>query len=186
MKYLVAGLGNIGDEYASTRHNIGFDVLNKLCQQEDVNFSLERYAYRSKFKLKGRTLILIKPTTYMNLSGKAIAYWLQKEKIALEKLLIVTDDIALPVGKLRLKPFGGDGGHNGLSHIIETLRTREFPRLRFGIGNEFEKGEQVDYVLGQWKEKDKQTLESGLQNAILMIKSFATIGIERTMNQMNS
>lgn len=183
MKYLIAGLGNAGDDYTGTRHNIGFDVVDLLASK--VPFTLDRHAFVSSLKFKGRTLCVIKPTTYMNLSGKAVKYWLDKEKIPLENLLVITDDLALPFGKIRIKKNGSDGGHNGLKSIIETLGTAEFPRMRFGIGNNFVKGYQSDYVLGKWSPDEKKLLPENIQKAAEAVKSFVTVGIERTMNTYN-
>lgn len=184
MKYLIAGLGNAGDDYTGTRHNIGFDVVDALVSEATL-FTLDRHAYLSTIKFKGRTLFLIKPTTYMNLSGKAVKYWLDKEKIPLENMLIITDDLALPFGKIRIKKNGSDGGHNGLKSIIETLGTAEFIRMRFGIGSNFAKGYQSDYVLGKWSAEEKKLLPEKIQVAAEAVKSFATAGIERTMNAYN-
>jgi peptidyl-tRNA hydrolase, PTH1 family len=172
MKYLIAGLGNIGDEYASTRHNIGFTVIDVLARLSGVSFQSGRYADVASLKIKNKTLVLIKPSTYMNLSGKAVRYWLDKEKIPLENLLVVVDDIALPPGQLRLRMKGGPGGHNGLTSIIETLETEEFARLRFGIGNDFAKGFQTEYVLGRWTAAEEQVLIPKITEAVEMIKSF--------------
>jgi len=172
MKYLIAGLGNIGDEYAYTRHNIGFTVLDALTRLPGVSFMSGRYADTARIKIKNKSLVLIKPSTYMNLSGKAIRYWLEKEKIPLENMLVVVDDIALPPGQLRLRLKGGDGGHNGLSSIIETLETEEFARLRFGIGNDFAKGYQTEYVLGKWTKAEEELLIPKIGEAIEMIKTF--------------
>ena len=185
MKYLIAGLGNIGQEYAETRHNIGFIVLDALIKASNLVFKHDRYAYSSLYKFKGRSFVLIKPTTYMNLSGKAINYWLQKEKIAIENLLVIVDDIALPFGTIRIKQKGSDGGHNGLAHINETLGSQNYNRLRFGIGDSFATGRQVDYVLGKWSDKERKHLPEGIDNVIAAIKSFGTIGIDRTMNYHN-
>lgn len=186
MKFLIAGLGNIGDEYANTRHNIGFSVLDTLANTSGVFFTQDRLAYKAEYKFKGKTFILIKPTTFMNLSGKAVNYWLQAEKISIEHLLVITDDIALPLGTLRLKPKGTDGGHNGLKNIQETLNTTEYPRLRFGVGSDFQKGRQVDYVLGKWTAEEQKLLIPRIDLAVEIIKSFGTIGIERTMNLYNN
>jgi len=185
MKYLIAGLGNIGDEYANTRHNIGFIVADALAMDGKVSFSNGRYASVAKMKFKARTFVIIKPSTYMNLSGKAIKYWMDKEKIPIENLLVVTDDIALPIGTLRLRPKGGDGGHNGLTSVIEQLATGEFPRLRIGVGEEFARGYQVDYVLGKWTKKEEEIMIPKVKTAVEIIKSFATIGIGRTMTLYN-
>jgi peptidyl-tRNA hydrolase, PTH1 family len=172
MKYLIAGLGNIGDEYANTRHNIGFTVVDVLARLSGVSFQSGRYADVARLKIKNKTLVLIKPSTYMNLSGKAVRYWLDKEKIPLENLLVVVDDIALPPGQLRLRMKGGPGGHNGLISIIETLETEEFARLRFGIGNDFAKGYQTEYVLGKWTKAEEEVLIPKITEAVEMIKSF--------------
>lgn len=184
-KFLIAGLGNIGDEYTNTRHNIGFDVVDFLAKENDVKFKSDRLADVAELKYKGKTLILIKPTTYMNLSGKAINYWLQAEKIPVEHLLVIVDELALPFGKIRLGPKGSDGGHNGLKNIQEILNTTHYPRLRFGIGNEFNKGHQVNFVLGKWSDEEKQTLNERIKIASDAIKAFSFIGLERTMNDFN-
>ncbi len=186
MKYLIACLGNIGVEYANTRHNIGFVVANALAGDLKGKFETERLASVSRLKYKGRTLVVIKPTTYMNLSGKAVKYWLTKEKIPLDKLLVVLDDIALPLGTLRMKKQGGDAGHNGLTDIIEKLGTNVFSRLRVGIGNDFPKGFQVDYVLGQWSRSETDLLIPRVEKAVEIIKSFVTLGTDRTMNLYNN
>ena len=186
MKYLIVGLGNIGDDYTSTRHNIGFDVLDALAQEDQLKFSADRYALKTELKFKGKCFVLIKPTTFMNLSGKAVNYWLQFEKIPIERLLVITDDIALPIGTLRLKPKGSDGGHNGLTSIQESIGTTAYPRLRFGVGNNFAKGRQVDYVLGKWTSEESATLQPRIKLAGDAIKSFGSIGLERTMNLFNN
>ena len=186
MKYLVVGLGNIGSEYINTRHNIGFTILDALADASNVVFTTKRHAFTTQLKFKGRTIILIKPTTYVNLSGKAVNYWMQKEKIPLDKILIVVDDLALPFGKLRLKEKGSDAGHNGLKDINASLGTQNYARLRFGIGDDFNTGHQVDYVLGKWDKKELEVLPERIDKAIEFIKGFATIGIKRTMNQLNN
>lgn len=187
MKYLIVGLGNVGAEYVNTRHNIGFVVIDALAASlKNVNFSLDRHAYVAKAKFKARTLVLVKPSTYMNLSGKAVKYWLNKENIPIENLLVVVDDIALPLGTLRMKARGGDGGHNGLNHIIFQLVSENYARLRIGIGDDFAKGHQVDYVLSQWTRKEETIMIPSVEAAVEAIKSFVTIGIERTMNAVNS
>jgi len=186
LKYLIVGLGNIGDEYAQTRHNIGFKVLDAWVKASNISFEQKRLAYYATDKHKGRNLILIKPTTYMNLSGKAINYWLQQESIPVENLFIIVDDIALPFGTVRIKSKGSDGGHNGLSHIIETLKHNNFSRLRFGIGNQFSQGRQVDYVLGNWSAEEEKILPPRIELMIEAAKSFSTLGIERTMNFFNN
>lgn len=185
MKFLIAGLGNIGAEYDNTRHNIGFDVLNTFARSEGVFFSTERLAMVTELKHKGRTLVLIKPTTFMNLSGKAINYWMQTEKISKQNLLVITDDIALPFGSLRLRGSGSDGGHNGLKDIQQTLATTEYARLRFGVGNNFARGRQAEYVLSQWDSEQANALPLHISKSIDAIKSFITIGISPTMTMFN-
>jgi len=185
LKYLIAGLGNIGSEYSNTRHNIGFMVLDALAKASNIPFNDARYGSISEVKHKGRTFILLKPSTYMNLSGKAISYWLQKEKIPVENLLVVLDDIALPLGTLRLRANGSDGGHNGLKSIDSILGHQNYARLRFGIGGDFPKGHQVDYVLGELDEEDKKKLSEQFTKASEIIFSLGTIGVERTMNFFN-
>lgn len=186
MKYLIVGLGNIGSTYENTRHNIGFKALDVFAKASNVSFSTERYGDTATVKFKGRTLILLKPSTYMNLSGKAVNYWLQQEKIKLENLLIITDDIALPFGKFRLKGKGSDGGHNGLKSIQEILGTTQYARLRFGIGSEFSQGKQVDYVLGEWSNEETSALIERLEMCTKIIQAFVTIGINRTMSDFNN
>ena len=178
MKYLIVGLGNIGGEYAETRHNIGFKVADALAKATDSEFLNAKYGQLSEAKFKARNLLILKPNTFMNLSGKAISYWQQKEKIANENLLVITDDLALPFGKLRLKCKGSDGGHNGLKSTIEILGHQNYARLRFGVGNEFSKGKQVDYVLGNWSAEELITLEERINKAVESILAFCTIGIE--------
>ena len=185
MKYLVAGLGNIGADYAHTRHNIGFAVVDALARETGISFSSGRYADNASFRLKGKSITLIKPSTYMNLSGKAIRYWLEKEKVPLQNLLVVVDDIALPLGELRMKTKGGDGGHNGLASIIGILGTEEFSRLRVGISGDFPRGYQVDFVLGKWTPEEEEVLSPRIPVAIDMIKSFVTLGPEKTMTEYN-
>lgn len=185
-KSLIVGLGNIGAEYKNTRHNIGFQILDALAEASSISFSTDRYGDRSEFKWKGRPFVLIKPSTYMNLSGKAVNYWLQKEKIPVSQLLVITDDLALPFGKLRLKAKGSDGGHNGLKNIQQILGHPNYARLRFGVGNEFAKGKQVDYVLGEWDSAEEKELQPRIDLAIEMIKSFGTAGLPRTMNDYNN
>jgi PTH1 family peptidyl-tRNA hydrolase len=184
-KFLIAGLGNIGDEYDNTRHNIGFKVLDSITKENNLKFSSDRLATVAEYKFKGRTLILIKPTTYMNLSGKAINYWMQAEKISKENLLVVTDDICLPFGSLRMKGKGSDGGHNGLKSIQETLNSVEYARLRFGVGSEFSKGKQVEYVLGKWTGEEEILLQPRIKQAVEMIQGFTTIGLQLTMTNYN-
>lgn len=185
-KFLIVGLGNIGDEYANTRHNIGFTVLDVLAKENSLKFRTDRLADITEYKFKGKTFVLVKPSTYMNLSGKAINYWLQAEKIAVENLLVITDDIALPLGTLRMKGKGSDGGHNGLKNIQEVLNTQNYARLRFGVGNEFAKGKQVDFVLGKWKPDEEKLLEPRIKLAIEIIQGFGTIGLQRTMSAYNN
>ena len=185
MKYLIAGLGNIGDEYANTRHNIGFMVLDEIATQNKLRFNNDRLAMISELKFKGRTFYFIKPTTLMNLSGKAIRYWLLELKIDKENSLTLLDDLALPLGTLRMKPKGSDGGHNGLRSIDNELSTTHYPRLRFGIGNTFSKGRQVNYVLGKFSTDELEIIQPKIIKAIDMIMGFGTIGIERTMTQFN-
>jgi peptidyl-tRNA hydrolase, PTH1 family len=186
MKYLIAGLGNIGPEYELTRHNIGFLVLDQLADQQQVSFSLDRLAEKSEFKHKGRVIHMIKPTTYMNLSGKAITYWLQELKIPRENLLVIVDDLALPFGTLRLRTKGSSAGHNGLKNIEALLPGQEYSRLRFGIGNEFGKGQQVDYVLSNFTQEEFEKLPEFMKKANEMVLSYCTIGAARTMSQYNS
>ncbi|MCK9290296.1 MAG: aminoacyl-tRNA hydrolase [Bacteroidales bacterium] len=186
MKYLIACLGNIGVEYELTRHNIGFLVADHLAETLDGKFQTTRLSQLARLKHKGRTLVVIKPTTYMNLSGKAIKYWLQQEKLTIDKLLVVVDDIALPLGTLRMKTKGGDAGHNGLEHIALTLGTTDYNRLRFGIGNDFPKGRQVDYVLGSWSDQEIETIEKRIPIASEIVMSFVSIGAARTMNFYNN
>ncbi len=184
-KFLIVGLGNIGAKYADTRHNIGFKILDYLVKSEDTAFETLKLGDVATLKIKGRTLILLKPSTYMNLSGKALKYWLEKEKIPLENLLVITDDLNLPFGSLRLKIKGSDGGHNGLKDIQDKLQTTKYNRFRFGISDEFSKGRQVDYVLSEWSEEENSKLEERLKISAELIKSFALAGINNTMNQFN-
>ena len=186
MKLLIVGLGNIGSEYAETRHNIGFKVLDALAGASNLFFKTDRYGDVCELKHKGRMFILLKPSTFMNLSGNAVRYWMQQEKIALENVLIVTDDLALPYGKLRLRGQGSDGGHNGLKHINQILQTTQYARLRFGISAEFAKGQQVDYVLGLWSEEELKTLKEHIDRAGKAVLSFGLIGLPRTMNEVNT
>jgi len=185
LKYLITGLGNIGDEYANTRHNIGFVVLDALALSFGVSFAPGRYASVASARYKGRTLVMIKPSTYVNLSGKAVKYWLNREKIPHENLLVVMDDLALPTGQLRLRAKGSDGGHNGLADIIFHLQTTEFPRLRIGIGNDFAQGYQVDYVLSRWTRQEEEILIPCVEKAVEAIKSFVTVGVDKTMGLIN-
>lgn len=184
-KYLIVGLGNIGPEYHETRHNIGFMVVDALAGQAGVSFTDGRYGATATLSIKGRQLILLKPSTYMNLSGNAVRYWMQKENIDLANTLIVVDDLALPFGTLRLKGKGSDAGHNGLKHIAATLGTQEYARLKFGIGNEFPKGGQIDFVLGHFEPENMEKMPERLKTAGEMVKSFCLAGIQITMNQFN-
>lgn len=186
MKFLIIGLGNIGAEYKNTRHNIGFDVLDYLAENNVVAFTNDRYADVCSIRYKGKQFVLIKPTTFMNLSGTALKYWMQKEKIGLRNVFIITDDIALPLGIIRIRAKGSDGGHNGIKNIIEVLGTQAFIRLRFGAGNNFGKGQQVDYVLGKWDEEEKVLLKATIKKSAEAVLSFGHIGIERTMNVFNT
>lgn len=185
MKYLIVGLGNIGMEYDTTRHNIGFDVADAFTIKHEGSFQLDRHAFVAQVKWKGKTFVVIKPTTYMNLSGKAVKYWMDKEKIALENVLVVVDDLALPIETIRLKGSGSHAGHNGLKDIEAILGNNKYPRLRFGIGNDFPKGRQVDFVLGKWKTTEMPIVMEKILKAVEMIESFVNTGLERTMNAYN-
>lgn len=184
-KYLIVGLGNIGEKYLNTRHNVGFKILDTLAKNEVLDFETQKLGDIATYKLKGRTFILLKPSTYMNLSGKALKYWMTKENIPLENVLVLTDDLNLPFGQIRIKTKGSDGGHNGLKDIQNTLQTSNYNRLRFGISNDFNKGNQVDYVLGEWTSEEESSLPERLNLATEAIKSFALSGINITMNQFN-
>jgi PTH1 family peptidyl-tRNA hydrolase len=186
LKYLIAGLGNIGAEYEHTRHNIGFEVLDALAGASNICFQDNRYGEVAEYRFKGRTFILLKPSTYMNLSGKAVNYWLQKEKISTENLLVIVDDLALPLGKMRLRSKGSDGGHNGLKNITELVGHENYARVRFGIGDDFQKGRQVDFVLSRWTKDEELILKERIPLAIEIIKSFGTIGVQQTMNLYNN
>lgn len=184
-KFLIVGLGNLGEKYDNTRHNIGFKILDQLAEKESITFETQKLGDLANFKFKGRTFILLKPSTFMNLSGKAVLYWLTKEKIPLENLLVVTDDLNLPFGTLRIKAKGSDGGHNGLKDIQGKLNTTKYNRFRFGISNSFGKGQQVNYVLGKWSEEENTELNERLNIAAEAIKSFGTAGLANTMNTYN-
>ncbi|MBO9593535.1 MAG: aminoacyl-tRNA hydrolase [Niabella sp.] len=186
MKYLLAGLGNIGNEYAHTRHNIGFDIIAAFVHKHGGEFRNDRLAYVAEVKIKGRTGICICPTTYMNLSGKALKFWLEKEKIPLERSLTVLDDLALPLSKMRIKPAGSDGGHNGLRSIQALLNTTAYPKLRFGIGNTFPKGMQAEFVLGKWKKEEEPLVKLKIEKAVAAMEVFIFQGIEAAMNEINS
>lgn len=185
MKYLIVGLGNIGDEYANTRHNIGFKVLDALVKASNTFFKSDRLADVAELKEKGRTLVLIKPSTYMNLSGKAVNYWMQKEKIGIENVFVIVDDLAIPFGSIRIRKKGSDGGHNGLKNINEILGSSEYARLRFGVGSNFRKGAQIDYVLSEWNKEENEKLPELIEKATMAIKEFPLIGIDRVMNTYN-
>lgn len=186
MKFLVAGLGNVGNEYAHTRHNIGFDVVMAFVSKNGGQFKQDRLAYKAEVKWKGRIFICICPTTYMNLSGKAVKYWMDKEKIDLQNLLVVVDDLALPLNKIRVRPGGSDAGHNGLKSIQETLGTTEYPKLRFGIGNNYPKGAQAEFVLGKWFKEEEPVVKAKIEKCVEVIEAFSTIGLTNTMNKFNN
>jgi PTH1 family peptidyl-tRNA hydrolase len=185
-KFLIAGLGNIGPKYAHTRHNIGFKLLDFIAEKESLSWETAKLGDITTYKKKGRTFLLLKPSTFMNLSGKAVKYWLEKEKIPLENLLVVTDDLNLPFGTIRVKTKGSDGGHNGLKDIQEVLQTTNYNRFRFGISDEFSKGRQVDYVLGEWNEEEQKLLKERLEKGFQVINSFGLSGINITMNTFNA
>jgi PTH1 family peptidyl-tRNA hydrolase len=185
MKFLIVGLGNIGAEYDATRHNIGFDVADAFVIKQDGSFRLDRHAWVSEVKWKGKQFVVIKPTTYMNLSGKALKYWMDKEKIAIENVLVIVDEIALPLGTLRLRQSGGSAGHNGLKDIEATLGHQQYARLRFGIGSDFPKGRQVDFVLGKWTPSELPLVKDNVLRSIEVIESFAAIGPAQTMTRFN-
>lgn len=186
MKYLIVGLGNIGPEYHNTRHNIGFTILDAFAEASNVFFTENRYGATTQVKLKGKILTLLKPSTFMNLSGNALRFWMQKENIPMENVLVLVDDIALPFGTLRLKPKGSDAGHNGLKNIQEVLGHSNYTRLRFGIGNDFPKGRQVEYVLSKWSDDEWKEMPARIEKAIEIIKSFVLAGTQSTMNQFNN
>ncbi|MFT3903304.1 MAG: aminoacyl-tRNA hydrolase [Niabella sp.] len=186
MKFLIIGLGNIGQEYAHTRHNIGFDVVAAFVQKHGGTFHSDRLAYVAEVKWKGRIFVCICPTTYMNLSGKAVKYWLDKEKLTPEKSLTIVDELALPLSKMRIRGNGSDGGHNGLKSIQEVLGTSSYPRLRFGIGNLFPKGMQVDFVLGKWQKEEEPLVKLKIEKSVEVIESFAVQGLAATMNYFNT
>ena len=186
MKILIAGLGNIGEKYENTRHNIGFKVADELAERFDAGFNLDKLAYKTTFRYAGKTFIVIKPTTFMNLSGKAVKYWLAVEKVPLSNLLVIVDDIAFLFGTIKLKPKGSAGGHNGLADIERALGTNKYPRIRFGIGNDFPYGRQVDYVLGEWTLAEKKMLPELISKAADIAIDFGKIGLENTMNKYNN
>ena len=185
MKFLIAGLGNVGNEYAHTRHNIGFDVVMAFVTKHGGEFKTDRLAFSAEVKWKGRTFVCICPSTYMNLSGRAVKYWMEKEKIDLEHLLVIFDDLALPLNKIRLRPGGSDAGHNGLKSIQEALGTPDYPKLRFGIGNDYPRGMQSEFVLGKWKKEEEPLVRKKIETCIEVIESFATAGISQAMNNFN-
>ncbi len=184
-KFLIVGLGNVGEKYFGTRHNVGFTVLDHMAQKEGLTFETAKLGDRTVYKLKGRTFVLLKPSTFMNLSGKSVKYWLEKEKVPLENLLIITDDLNLPFGNIRLKIKGSDGGHNGLKDIQNKLNTTNYSRFRLGINDDFGQGRQVDYVLSKWGDEEKEKLPERLDKSIALIKSFGLAGIHNTMNAFN-
>lgn len=186
MKFLIAGLGNPGNEYAHTRHNIGFDVVNAFVQKHGGQFRTDRLAYVAEVKWKGKNFVCICPTTYMNLSGKAVKYWLDKEKLSVDQLLVIVDDLALPLNKLRLKPSGSDAGHNGLKSLQEVLGTTDYAKLRFGIGSDYPKGLQADFVLGKWKKEEEALVKLKIEKSVEGIEMFAAQGITTAMNQLNN
>ena len=186
MKFLIVGLGNMGDEYAHTRHNIGLDVVNAFILKHNGSLKSDRHAYKAEVKIKGKTCICILPTTYMNLSGKAVKYWMDKEKIDLSNIMVVLDDIALPLEKLRIRPSGSDAGHNGLTSIQEVLGTTDYPRMRFGVGNEYPKGRQADFVLGKWKTSEEPIVKLKIEKSVSAIETFVLQGIATAMNQTNN
>jgi PTH1 family peptidyl-tRNA hydrolase len=186
MKYLIIGLGNPGAKYAETRHNIGFKVVDAFAKEYGGSFTVLKHAEVAEVKYKGRQIVILKPTTFMNLSGKAVNYYMQSEKILKENILVITDDLSLPFGKLRMKMKGSDGGHNGLKDIQATLNSQEYTRLRFGVGSEFNKGQQVDYVLGEWSAEEQKSLSERIDIATEFIKGFTTIGVNLTMTNWNN
>jgi peptidyl-tRNA hydrolase, PTH1 family len=186
MKFLIVGLGNIGDEYAHTRHNIGFDVVMAFVTKHNGQLRQDRLAYVSELRWKGRSFVCICPTTYMNLSGKAVKYWMDKEKIELKNVLVIVDDVALPLNKIRIRSGGSDGGHNGLKSIQEILGTTEYPKLRFGIGNNYPKGMQSDFVLGKWHKDEEPLVKKKIELSVEVIEGFSTVGINHVMNKFNN
>lgn len=185
-KFLIVGLGNIGEKYQNTRHNIGFKVLDHLMAKNDLTFETKKLGDLSELKIKGRTFILLKPNTFMNLSGKAVKYWMEKENIPVENIFVITDDLNLPFGTIRIKTKGSAGGHNGLQNIQDTLQSSNYNRLRFGIGDEFHKGNQVDYVLGEWTEEEEKLLPERIEKIQEAMRSFGLAGINTTMNEFNN
>jgi len=186
LKYLVAGLGNIGDEYHDTRHNIGFKILDELTDASNITFKSKRYGYIAEYRYKGRIFILLKPTTYVNLSGNSVNYWLQRESIPIENLIVLVDDLALPFGTIRLRSRGSDGGHNGLANIIQVIGHHDFARLRFGIGGDYPQGMQINYVLGKWTDEEFSQLHDKISICHEIIRSIGTVGVDKTMNAYNN
>ena len=186
MKFLIVGLGNIGTEYAHTRHNIGFDIIHAFVTKHGGQLKSDRLAYMAEVRWKGRVFICICPTTYMNLSGKAVKYWMDKEKVDIQNVLVIVDDLALPLNKLRLRPGGSDAGHNGLKSIQETLGTSDYPKLRFGIGNNYPKGMQIDFVLGKWTKEEEPLVKLKIEKSIEVIEDFSTMGITLAMTKINN
>jgi peptidyl-tRNA hydrolase, PTH1 family len=184
-KFLIAGLGNIGADYAGTRHNIGFDIADAFVSKHGVSFKSDRLADTAEVSWKGKRIVVIKPTTYMNLSGRAVKYWIDREKVPIHQTLVIIDELALPLNKIRLRPSGSPAGHNGLKSVEEALGTDQYPKLRFGIGNNFPKGRQVDYVLGKWNDEELPIVKHKVHKCVEVIESFVSIGIERTMNEVN-
>lgn len=184
-KFLIVGLGNIGEKYANTRHNIGFQIADALVKEHDAKFETEKLGDIAQFKLKGKSITVLKPSTYMNLSGKALKYWMQKEKIAIDNVLVITDDLNIDFGAIRIKAKGSDGGHNGLKDIQDKLATNKYPRFRFGVGNNYSKGRQVEYVLGTWNKEEESQLIERLPKSVKAIESFITAGLSNTMNTFN-
>jgi len=184
-KFLIVGLGNPGEKYKNTRHNIGFEILNILAGEYEAAFEPDKLSDSCRIKVKGRLFILVKPTTFMNLSGKTVRYWMQKENISTDQILVLTDDLNLDFGTLRLKSKGSDGGHNGLKHIQEVLNTTKYPRLKFGIGSAYSSGKQIDYVLGEWNDEERKTLEERIKKAAEAVISFGLSGVNNTMNNFN-
>jgi len=184
-RFLIAGLGNIGAEYAQTRHNVGFDIADTFVSKHNATFKNERLADVANFQIKGKDITTIKPNTYMNLSGRSVKYWIDQKKVSLDHLLVIVDDVALPLSKLRLRPSGSDAGHNGLRSIQETLGTPDYPKLRFGIGNNYPKGMQIEYVLGRWYPEEMPLVKLKIEKAVEVIENFIFTGIERTMTEVN-
>jgi peptidyl-tRNA hydrolase, PTH1 family len=184
-KFLIVGLGNIGAEYAHTRHNIGFDIVDAFAKKQGSSFRIDRLAEVAECRIKGKHVLVIKPTTYMNLSGKAVKYWMEKEHIAIENVLVVVDDVALPLEKIRIRPAGSSGGHNGLKSIEELLLSNEYPKLRVGIGNNYPKGQQADYVLGKWKPLEETLIARKIDICVSIVEKFVSEGVINIMNEFN-